>query len=247
MLDIVFQALCATLDQLSAGFTASYADGRILHTNRAAQDMMEAGWPIRQQDGYLQGEDRKRTEALLRGLRQVAKEAALSDSRDISLDISLACTASAKGAAIATLKPLRVSAAEPGRRECVIALFIMQPGNRDCRALAGIAECFDLTPAETRTLEQFVQGGTVADVARALDLSENTVKTHLQNIFTKTSSSRQPELLRRVNELQPPLRTANASVPRMGSHPKRRQREGRLRNPGFSSGLRLDNLHSAGS
>ncbi|MGA9265627.1 MAG: LuxR C-terminal-related transcriptional regulator, partial [Rhodomicrobium sp.] len=51
-----------------------------------------------------------------------------------------------------------------------------------------------------------VEGGTVAEAAHALAVSENTVKTHLQNIFAKTRSSRQAQLMKLVNDLRPPLR-----------------------------------------
>jgi DNA-binding CsgD family transcriptional regulator len=205
MSNVLFEALCASLDHLSAGYIASFADGTILHANRTAHDMMAVGWPIRLHNGYIHGEDRKRTDALLKGIAQVAQEAAASDAQDVSLDICLACTASRKGAAIATLKPL-IFKRPFNQAEAVVAIFVTQIGERNVVNLAGIAECFDLTPAEKRTLEQFMEGGTVAEVAQALVISENTVKSHLQNIFTKTSSSRQPQLIKLISELRPPLR-----------------------------------------
>jgi DNA-binding CsgD family transcriptional regulator len=206
MRNVVFKALCATLDQLSVGFVASFADGRVLHANRSAQEMMAYGSPIRLHHGYIQGGDRKRTDLLLKGLRQIAEEAAIPHAQNIRRDICLAVTDSAKGAAVVTLKPLLLPAGSPDRDECVVALFVTESRRADRPRLSGIAECFDLTPAETRTLEHFVDGGSVAEVAEALVLSANTVKTHLQSIFTKTNSSRQPELVKIVNELRPPLR-----------------------------------------
>jgi DNA-binding CsgD family transcriptional regulator len=56
-----------------------------------------------------------------------------------------------------------------------------------------------------KTLEQFAQGSSVAETASALAISQNTVKTHLQNIFAKTGATRQPQLLRLVSELNPPI------------------------------------------
>jgi DNA-binding NarL/FixJ family response regulator len=42
-----------------------------------------------------------------------------------------------------------------------------------------------LSPRELTVLEQVARGTTVAEVARALSVSENTVKTHLKSIYAK--------------------------------------------------------------
>ena len=47
---------------------------------------------------------------------------------------------------------------------------------------------------------------TVAEAAHALAVSENTVKTDLPNIFAKTRSARQTQLMKVVNDLRSPLR-----------------------------------------
>jgi DNA-binding NarL/FixJ family response regulator len=47
----------------------------------------------------------------------------------------------------------------------------------------------DLTPAETAVLEMIVGGMSNKEIAFALDVSENTVKTHVQNLFGKLGVS----------------------------------------------------------
>lgn len=42
-----------------------------------------------------------------------------------------------------------------------------------------------LTPREREVLQQIATGCTVAEVARLLDVSENTIKTHLKGIYAK--------------------------------------------------------------
>jgi len=144
----------------------------------------------------------------LKSLRQVAEITEDSPPEDLCLDICLANAASPKGVAIATMKLLAGTTFNP------VALFVINIRSRSDCALSAIAECFGLTRAETRTLHHFVKGGTVAEAAHALAVSENTVKTHLQNIFAKTRSSRQAQLVKLVNDLRSPLRQihrANAS------------------------------------
>jgi len=202
MPNVLFQALCATLDHFSAGFLVVFPDGKILHANRMAHQMMSEGWPIQSNNGVLQASGKKETALLLKSLRQVAETAEDSPPADIRLDICLANAASPKGFAIATMKLLASTTLNPPP----VALFVTNIGSRSDCALSAIAECFGLTRAETRTLHHFVKGGTVAEAAHALAVSENTVKTHLQNIFAKTRSSRQAQLVKLVNDLRPPLR-----------------------------------------
>jgi DNA-binding CsgD family transcriptional regulator len=53
-----------------------------------------------------------------------------------------------------------------------------------------------LTPRELEVLEQLALGGGNADLARALFVSENTVKTHLASIYRKLDVERRVDALR---------------------------------------------------
>ncbi len=54
---------------------------------------------------------------------------------------------------------------------------------------------FDLTPAEARITGLLVEGQSVATIARAQAVTENTVRMHLKSVFAKTGVSRQSELV----------------------------------------------------
>jgi DNA-binding CsgD family transcriptional regulator len=70
--------------------------------------------------------------------------------------------------------------------------------------LATLAQTYRLTPAETRVLAAVVDGG-VPEAARALGVSETTVKTHLRHVFDKTGTKRQAELVKLVAGFANPL------------------------------------------
>jgi DNA-binding CsgD family transcriptional regulator len=57
---------------------------------------------------------------------------------------------------------------------------------------------YKLTPSELRVLHAVVEVGGVSAVAETLGLSKATVKTHLQHLFEKTSTSRQADLVKLV-------------------------------------------------
>jgi DNA-binding CsgD family transcriptional regulator len=61
-----------------------------------------------------------------------------------------------------------------------------------------VASEFKLTPAEVRVLFAIVEIGGVPEVAPALGISDQTVKTHLHRIYEKTTTKRQADLVRLV-------------------------------------------------
>ena len=219
MSDIIFEAVCATLDELNSCVILLSSDARVLYANRAGGEMLEAGWPVRQVKGYLQGRDRLTTASILSGLESIVRNR-LSSLAKVRLNICLAPPANGANTVLGAM------AALPGgeitsAKSAVASFFITQASERLEWSAAGLSEGYNLTPAETRTLEQITKGGTLLETALALDVSENTVKTHLQNIFSKTGTSRQTELMRLVAELQLPIR----SIPKTSREKQRRAHE----------------------
>lgn len=194
---MLLNALCGTFDQLEAGFVAVLSDGKIVHANRMAQDMMHAGWPISALNGHLRGEGREATAALLNLLRRAA------DSADGRLDLCLSSGVPPDRAALAAVRPLPNDRCDESG--CVLAVFVTVIEGGGFEVLPGVAQCYGLTAAETRTLQHLSSGRDAAGTALALGVKRNTVKTHLQNIFAKTGAPRQPQLVKLVHALRPPL------------------------------------------
>jgi DNA-binding CsgD family transcriptional regulator len=68
-----------------------------------------------------------------------------------------------------------------------------------------IAKTYKLTPTELRVLLAIVEVGGVAEVAEALGISDNTVKTHLKRLYAKTGASRQADLVKLLAKFSSPL------------------------------------------
>src|SRR5690606_17971188 len=73
-----------------------------------------------------------------------------------------------------------------------------------------LSSTFGLTPAETRVALALSEGTTPSEIAAGLNISRTTVAFHLRNIFQKTGSRRQAELVARLlqitgeNTIHPP-------------------------------------------
>ena len=63
----------------------------------------------------------------------------------------------------------------------------------DCALLQRL---YAISSAECRVAQALLQGQTIQEIAQHLRLSENTVKTHLKQLFFKTDTHRQPQLVR---------------------------------------------------
>jgi LuxR family maltose regulon positive regulatory protein len=60
----------------------------------------------------------------------------------------------------------------------------------------------NLSEAEIRIVQSFLEGSSLNEVARELYLSPNTVKTHRRTIYRKLGVSTRDEFIDRATELQ---------------------------------------------
>jgi DNA-binding CsgD family transcriptional regulator len=72
------------------------------------------------------------------------------------------------------------------------------PFERNAAALAALR----LTGQEVRVLERLAAGQSNKEIARALGLSPNTVKTHIANLFAKLEVSRRTQAIGKARELR---------------------------------------------
>ncbi|NIX76036.1 helix-turn-helix transcriptional regulator [Microvirga terricola] len=81
------------------------------------------------------------------------------------------------------------------------ALFTVKaPGAKRVQTADFMQKAFQLTFAEARLLEALAAGETIAQFCARHQISRNTAKTHLQNLFQKTGTSRQAALVRLAHQ-----------------------------------------------
>lgn len=180
------------LDHLSVGVLAYDATGRLVRANRAATTQLGLAAPS---SGPPQ------PPGLARPLRQMVRAAL--DGREESLSIRIE-DASAGVAVLFSCPPedRGVDADEP-----VVFVYVADLARRAPLSGAALRELFSLTPAETGVARRLASGSRLDEIAADLGVSQTTVSFHLRNVFAKTGTNRQAELVALLLSL--PIRAAS--------------------------------------
>jgi DNA-binding CsgD family transcriptional regulator len=169
---------------LPFGVILSTPDGRVVHANQLARHLLARHQPLGVgTDGRLTASEPPASRRLRDAIRAVASGA----------------TPRAVWRAGLTQGPLQpvVVRPQPGTGdggEPLAVIFVADP--RSLPRESTLQELHGLTPAEARVALEMLQGHAIAQAARRLGTSPNTVKTQLQRVFEKLQVSRQTELVR---------------------------------------------------
>jgi DNA-binding CsgD family transcriptional regulator len=178
-------------------------DLAVLHTSRDAELMLQDGGAIRIRAGHLATADQGATERLSELVRG-AVDAAMGENGSAGGVLSIP---QADRLPVTVL----VAAFRPARDRIVPAmpsaiLLIRDPECAPMPKASALQGMFRLTPAEAVVASYLARGRSVAEIAARHDLSPNTVRSHLKNIFSKTGVRHQAQLVALV------LRSATATA-----------------------------------
>jgi DNA-binding CsgD family transcriptional regulator/PAS domain-containing protein len=198
------EMLEATLDVLLAGVYLVARDGRVVYMNAAAERQIQTGDALRIVNNRLLLSNPQAREALARATDDTAREELESGGQSLAIPDS-------QGAGyVATLLRL-----DRGSRQSIMApfaasvvIFVQEPVRVPMMPGEAFAKLYGLTGGELRVLLALCQGLGGKDAADMLGISEPTVRTHLQNIFSKTGTSRQVDVLRLLQSSAPPTAAA---------------------------------------
>jgi DNA-binding CsgD family transcriptional regulator/PAS domain-containing protein len=194
----------ATLEAFSVGVVIVDEDATVIHTNAAAQAMLEASDPIFVRAGRIGIPAAAAAATLKSAVMQAARNETELGKRG---GVGIPAPRRDGAPCIVHVFPLR-------RREsrfdlvprAAAALFIADAATPPQLPADALALLYGLTPAETRVFEMIVAGGTQSDIAKKLGLAVSTIKTHLLRVFEKAGCKRQADLVRLASSLSVPTR-----------------------------------------
>jgi DNA-binding CsgD family transcriptional regulator/PAS domain-containing protein len=202
MKTIEAESLGGAFDAVAAGVILVGVTGTILHTNRAAERLLDNGGPLQAIQGKLRASDPAINERLMRAIAVAAGDRLETGASGLGV----ALTQDPAPLSIAHVLP--VSRGDAHVRfvpNAVAAVFLSSADDNPRINLEPVAEAYGLTPAETRLLGRIMCGESLAQASVALNVTPNTSRTHLSRIMAKTGTRRQPELVALVNRLAPPF------------------------------------------
>jgi DNA-binding CsgD family transcriptional regulator/PAS domain-containing protein len=193
-----------TLDGLAAGVFLTARDGRVVYMNAAAERQIKTGNSIRVVNNRIFPTDPTARTALSKAIDEASRD----DGDDSVSGHSLAIPDLNGTGYVATILPV-----DRGQRRGIVApfaasvaVFTKDPSQTTLMPGEAFARLYKLTGSELRVLLALAQGLGGKEAADMLGISEPTVRTHLQRIFSKTATPRQADLLRLFQNSTPPIR-----------------------------------------
>jgi DNA-binding CsgD family transcriptional regulator len=192
----VERAVLQVIDALPLGVAVLDRNGCVIEANPFARRLIEIGEGLTVVDGGLGtevGSRRVRLRDLIgrseeRGNRAIGEDLALlpvqrpSSQRPLTL----------------MLAPLEADPVPGNGRVPAALLFIGDPERPAQFDQTRIARLYGLSRAESRVAALLASGYRLEQVAEALDIAYETVRKHLKQIFGKTGTYRQAELVRMI-------------------------------------------------
>ena len=97
---------------------------------------------------------------------------------------------------VITLRPIgQTFCATSGEPRKLVLITAKDPAEAPHPHSCSFAKLYELTPAQSRLSALMFSGYTLSDAAKQLRVSENTVRSHLKQIYLKTNTHGQMELV----------------------------------------------------
>ncbi|MCP3446994.1 helix-turn-helix transcriptional regulator [Bradyrhizobium sp. CCGUVB14] len=194
--------LTQTLDSVTAAVFLVGPNGRLVFTNAPGRMVLDEAALVTERNGLLFAAAPEAQRALRDALVAAENGNVPADSAG---PIPLATS---QGRWFANVLPLTSGDRQRtgALHSAVAAVFVRKTSPASPPPLEALAKLYKLTASEIRVLDAVMKVSGVKALAVALGLTQATVKTHLHNVFRKTGTARQSELVKLIAGFEPPAR-----------------------------------------
>jgi DNA-binding CsgD family transcriptional regulator len=202
-------ALAEALDRLPTGVMLLDPRGQVILRNRSADRILEL------EDGLMIHEGQPRAvrppdnAVLQQMIRQMVDASA--GGRPTEGGVMAVTRPSGRRAFPLMLAPLLSAGAGHTLHDAVAVLYVSDVEGQTLQRSDPLRKLYGLTQAEVELVELLCNGLSLEDAASQRNVTMNTARSQLKQIFFKTGTSRQSELLRlvltgiaRIHDAQPP-------------------------------------------
>jgi DNA-binding CsgD family transcriptional regulator/PAS domain-containing protein len=189
--EVTDRSVIGALEAMPIGVALLNAAGGVIKANRLARTVIEAGEGIFVANGGLAVESGGRRVKMRDLIAQIADERSAKPTRSLPLSLSRR----------SGLRPLTVLVVAVDDRDdfdeaAVAVLYIGDPDYPVTFDSERIAKLYGLSRAESRVAALLASGYRLEQAAEMLGVAYETVRKHLKQIFSKTGTFRQAELVR---------------------------------------------------
>ena len=196
--DALAQAGAAIIDRLPQGIIVVDAAGRAGFVNSAAEAIIAENDGLTIRDGLLHAGRRQETEQLRRLIAQAAglsaKDGRSGVKKTGAMQISRPSMRPKLPLVVAPMRFDEVSARDP----LAVSITISDPERRPETTADTLARLYGLTAAEAKLAVLLLRGCSPRTAATELDVSINTVRTHIRHLLLKTETERLTDFVRRL-------------------------------------------------
>lgn len=182
-------------DRLPFGIVFVDARGRALRLNRAAEAIVAAADGLTVRSRALTAATARETVALQRLIGEAAAPAA---SRRVSGGAMALTRPSMLRPLSVLIAPLPPDADDRSDGRTAAVIFVSDPERAPEVPESVLARLFDLTRAQASLAALLAQGLDLVEAADRLGVTISTARTHLRQVFGKTGTDRQAELVRLI-------------------------------------------------
>jgi DNA-binding CsgD family transcriptional regulator len=190
------EALTQTLDHVEAAVFMVGSDGAVVFANEPAKTMLADGKLVQQRGKALHATAADAN----RLLHDVFASAEKGDASVGLRGVAVPLTDGSQEQWFAHVLPLTSGHRKQAglAHAAVAAVFIRKTAPDAPPPLESIAKLYKLTASEVRVLDAVLKVTGIKAMAEMLGISQATVRTHLHNVFRKTGTARQSELVKLV-------------------------------------------------
>lgn len=166
------------------------SEGRVLVKNESARILVEKEDGLRLDSGRLRALKAEETAVLREYIGRAARRSGDGVPWEGALPLSRSPGRNILAVLVCSLGPTA------GSRDRLAAVLVSDPNNLPEPDPERLRALYQLTPAEADVAVQIAKGRRLHEVAETFGVSINTVRTHVRQLFLKTSTKRQAELVR---------------------------------------------------
>ncbi|MSQ68708.1 MAG: response regulator [Gammaproteobacteria bacterium] len=187
-------ALVQALDATPNGVLSVNAELRIEHLNRSAREILARNRGLEIRNGALFLLD-KLLDQRLREFVRVAIQRGREQTSAATGAMFVRAPMSGEHVELIVAPVPSQTLAEQQARVVIYLFDANSPRNVSHDLLTGL---YGLTQTEAKLVQLMSNGMTLDEVGQELEISVNTVRTHLKHVFHKTGLNRQTELIQRI-------------------------------------------------